>query len=84
VGGGVESSICCLVVFSIDYEVRIGVNQCQYEEYPDKSSYDLVFFLNTWLAEHIMKDDKLLGEYLVKKGLSMEAAQKSWFKRVFG
>jgi hemerythrin len=56
----------------------------QYEEYPDKSSYDLVFFLNTWLAEHIMKDDKLLGEYLVKKGLSMEAAQKSWFKRVFG
>jgi hypothetical protein len=29
VGGCVESSICCLVVFSIDYEVRIGVNQCQ-------------------------------------------------------
>jgi len=29
VGGGVESSICCLVVFSIDYEVRIGVNQCR-------------------------------------------------------
>jgi hypothetical protein len=28
IGEGVESSIHCLVIFSIDYEIRAGVNPC--------------------------------------------------------
>jgi hypothetical protein len=47
VGGGVESSTCCLVVFSIDYEVRIGVNQCLQNENCCNLTYGLAFFIIT-------------------------------------
>ena len=55
----------------------------RYENDANSSSYDLIFFLKSWLVEHIMKDDKILGEYLVKKG-SMGKEKKSWFRKLFG
>lgn len=56
----------------------------KYEQDPDTSSYDLLFFLKKWLTEHIIKTDKRLGGYLVKTGPKTGGAKKSWFRRLFG
>jgi len=59
----------------------------KYNENPNASNYDFLFFLKRWLVEHIMKDDKALGEYLVKRG-TVNAAQShsflGWLKKLFG
>jgi hemerythrin len=56
----------------------------KYEQDPNASSYDLLFFLKRWLTEHIIKSDKTLGDYLVKTGPKTGGAKKSWFRRLFG
>ena len=33
----------------------------KYDEDPNASNYDLLFFLKKWLIEHILKNDKRLG-----------------------
>lgn len=42
----------------------------KYSQDPNTSSYDLLFFLKRWLFQHILRNDKALGEYLAKKGVS--------------
>jgi hemerythrin len=66
-----------LIVMVSDYVKK-------YEQDPNASSYDLLFFLKRWLTEHIVKTDKTLGEYLVKTGPKAGGAKKSWFRRLFG
>lgn len=56
----------------------------KYEQDPNTSSYDLLYFLKGWLTEHIIKSDKKLGDYLVKSGPKTGGAKKSWFRRLFG
>jgi hemerythrin len=56
----------------------------QYEQNPNASSYDLIFFLKRWLTDHIMRDDKLFGGYLVKNGAGVGDGKKSWLRRVLG
>lgn len=56
----------------------------QYEQNSDTSSYNLIFFLKRWLTEHIMRDDKLLGKYLVKSGPTKGQEKKSLLKSLFG
>lgn len=52
----------------------------KYQEDPSASNYDLLFFLKRWLVEHILKDDKAMGEYLVKKGVvKLENARQPSF-----
>jgi hemerythrin len=41
-----------------------------YKENTHASNADLIAFLKYWLIQHITKDDKALGEFLVAKGLS--------------
>ena len=41
----------------------------KYQEDPSASNYDFLFFLKRWLVKHILKDDKMMGEYLVRKGV---------------
>lgn len=54
----------------------------KYEEDPNASNYDLLFFLKRWLVEHILKDDKVMGEYLVKKGVvKIESKNLSFFAK---
>jgi hemerythrin len=64
----------------------------KYEQDPNASnydllfyatSYDLLFFLRRWLIEHIIKNDKALGDYLVKTGSKTGGEKKSWFNRLF-
>jgi hemerythrin len=64
----------------------------KYEQDPNASnydllfyaaSYDLLFFLRRWLIEHIIKNDKALGNYLVKTGPKTGGEKKSWFSRLF-
>lgn len=59
----------------------------KYNENPEASNYEFLFFLKKWLTEHIMKDDKLMGEYLVKTG-SVKTKNVSSFwgglKKLFG
>ncbi|MCP5424528.1 MAG: hemerythrin family protein [Gammaproteobacteria bacterium] len=65
----------------------VGQHLKKYEEDPNASNYDLLFFLKKWLVDHIMKDDKKLGAYLVKKGLSTGTEHMSFFtkiKKMFG
>jgi len=66
-----------------DLIVRVKEYLKQYAQNPDSSSYDLIFFLKRWLTEHIMRDDKSLGEYLVKRGSSIGKAKRSWFRDLF-
>ena len=54
----------------------------KYEKDPSASNYDLLFFLKRWLVEHIMKDDKAMGEYLVKQGVGKTGTSSSWFARI--
>lgn len=54
----------------------------KYNEDPNASNYDLLFFLKRWLVEHIMKDDKVMGEYLVRHGLVKTGSSPSFFARV--
>ncbi len=59
----------------------------KYSDDPKASSYDLLFFLKKWLVNHIMGEDKNLGEYLIKKGFGNQEAKKSpfgWIKKLFG
>ena len=42
----------------------------KYNQNPSTSSYELLFFLRRWLVDHTQKDDKLLGQYLVKQGVT--------------
>ncbi len=61
----------------------------KYQEDPSASNYDLLFFLKKWLVEHIMKDDKAMGEYLVKAGsVKVKSRNKgswfSWLSKWFG
>lgn len=56
----------------------------KYEQDPDSSSYELLYFLKRWLTEHIMRDDKTLGGYLIKKGDNVGKAKKSWLSSLFG
>lgn len=61
----------------------------KYNEDPNASSYDLLFFLKKWLVDHIMKDDKAMGDYLVKVGAAKtkSKARKSllgWLGSLFG
>lgn len=53
----------------------------KYQEDPTASNYDLLFFLKKWLVEHIMKDDKVMGEHLIKAGTIKAKSnnKKSWF-----
>lgn len=68
------------------HNLILSVNEYikKYEENPDASSYDLLFFLKKWLTEHIVKSDKALANYLVKNGPKTKGEKKSWFKRLFG
>ena len=55
----------------------------KYNEDPSASNYDLLFFLRRWLVEHIQKDDKLLGQYLVQRGVVGDAqTSKPFFTRI--
>lgn len=59
----------------------------KYDENPEASNYEFLFFLKKWLVEHIMKDDKLMGEYLVKTGSVKAKKSSSWWggvKKMFG
>lgn len=59
----------------------------KYNENPDASNYDLLFFLRKWLVDHIMKDDKMMGNYLVKSGSVKPESGSSWLKslkKIFG
>lgn len=51
---------------------------------PHASSYDLLFFLRKWLTEHILKEDKAMGEFMVARGVGKTAPKKSWLGRLFG
>ena len=64
----------------------VGAHIKKYDEDPNASNYDLLFFLKRWLVEHIMKDDKAMGEHLIKHS-PMKKAGDSFFgrlKRLFG
>ncbi|MDS4031067.1 MAG: bacteriohemerythrin [Candidatus Contendobacter sp.] len=58
----------------------------KYNQDPNASSYDLLFFLKRWLFQHILKDDKALGQFLAKKGVSKIEHEKhkknSFFSRI--
>lgn len=59
----------------------------KYNEDPSASNYDLLFFLKRWLVEHIMKDDKAMGDYLVKHGAVSQGQRETFFgrmKKLFG
>lgn len=56
----------------------------KYEQNPDASSYDLLFFIKKWLTEHIIKSDKASGDYLIKKGQKTWGEKRSWFRKLFG
>lgn len=60
----------------------------KYNEDPNASNYDLLFFLKRWLVDHIQRDDKLLGQHLLKKGVANSLGEnirallsriKNWF-----
>ncbi|CDI03826.1 putative hemerythrin-like protein [Candidatus Competibacter denitrificans Run_A_D11] len=51
----------------------------KYNENPEASNYEFLFFLKRWLVEHIMKDDKLMGEYLIKTGSVKTKKPTSWW-----
>jgi len=55
----------------------------KYEQDPNASNYDLLFFLRKWLTEHIMKTDKQLATYLLEKEGKTGGAKKSWFRKLF-
>jgi len=54
----------------------------KYNEDPSASNYDLLFFLKRWLVEHIMKDDKALGDHLVKHGTIKPEHRETLFGRI--
>ncbi|MGB4948421.1 MAG: hypothetical protein WBQ05_14655, partial [Candidatus Competibacter denitrificans] len=59
----------------------------KYNENPEASNYEFLFFLKRWLVEHIMKDDKLMGEYLVKASSIKTKNSSLWWgglKKLFG
>ncbi len=59
----------------------VGAHIKKYDEDPNASNYDLLFFLKRWLVEHIMKDDKALGAHLIKQG-PMKQGGDSFFSRL--
>lgn len=54
----------------------------KYNEDPSASNYDLLFFLKRWLVEHIMKDDKAMGDHLVKHGTIKSEHRETLFGRI--
>lgn len=42
----------------------------QYNQDPDISKAEVFAFFERWLLEHILKDDKPLGEFLVRHGVT--------------
>ncbi len=47
-------------------------------------NYELLHFLRKWLTHHIMKSDKKLGTYLIKKGIATKYHKSSWLERILG
>ncbi len=45
------------------------------------SSYELLFFLRSWLLNHIMKSDKAYEEHFLKMGVKKAWANSSWINK---
>jgi hemerythrin len=45
------------------------------------STYELLFFLRSWLINHIMGSDKAYKEHFLKKGVQTKWAETSWFDK---
>ena len=54
--------------------IRLQVKK--YQDSPEESGRELLFFVKRWLVEHILKDDKMMGEYFLRTGVAKVAKEK--------